>query len=340
MEDKMMFYRMLRDFLFDYLITQRNSSSKTVRAYKQSLNQFRIYLHDEKDISFDKVDFNCFSKEHIYGFLVYLRDIRKCSVATLNLRLAAIKSFLRYCSGEDICCTAVYLSVSEIHKFKGEKKPCVEYLKPEQLKLIYTVPESQIKMGRRDIFIMIFLYETGARIEEFLNLKLKDIVQTGQTSQIRLYGKGRKVRYIPLLKDTVLHLDAYLCEFHPSSVDDDYLFYTVHKNVHTQMSPGNIDHLLKKYASKAAVFDNSFPKKLHSHMFRHSIAMAMYKKGVPLSYIKDFLGHANFDTVAIYAYADGETIADALSKVDHEPAPQAKKWKTHEKELLAFCGLE
>ena len=340
MEDKMMFYRMLREFLLDYLITQRNSSSKTVRAYKQSLNQFRIYLRDEKSIPFDKVDFDYFSKEQIYGFLVYLRDNKKCSVATLNLRLAAIKSFLRYCSGEDISCTAVYLSVSGIHKFKGEKKPCVEYLKPEQLKLIYSVPVSQIKMGRRDIFIMIFLYETGARIEEFLSLKLRDIMRTGKTSQIRIYGKGRKVRYIPLLKETVLHLDAYLCEFHPSSGDDDYLFYTVHKDIHTQMSSGNIDHLLKKYASIASVSDDTFPKELHAHMFRHSIAMAMYKKGVPLSYIKDFLGHASFDTVAIYAYADGETIADALRKVDHELVSQTKKWKTHEKELLAFCGLE
>lgn len=340
MENKMMFYQMLRKFFLDYLITQRNSSSKTVSAYKQSLNQFRIYLRDEKSIPFDKVDFDCFFKEQIYEFLVYLRDNRKCSVATLNLRLAAIKSFLRYCSEEDINCTVVYLSVSRIHKFKGEKKPWVDYLKPEQLRLIYSVPKSQIRIGRRDIFIMILLYETGARIEEFLNLKLRDIIRTGNISQIRIYGKGRKVRYVPILKETLLHLDAYLCEFHPSSEDNDYLFYTIHKNIHTQMSPGNIDHLLKKYAAIASVSDDAFPKNLHAHMFRHSIAMAMYKKGVPLSYIKDFLGHASFDTVSIYAYADVETIADALKKVDHGLVSQTKNWKTHEKELLAFCGLE
>ncbi len=340
MEDKMMFYRMLRDFLIDYLITQRNSSSKTVSAYKQSLNQFRIYLRDEKSLPFDKVGFDCFSKEQIYGFLVYLRDNKKCSVATLNLRLAAIKSFLHYCSGEDISCSVFYFNVSGIHKFKGEKKPCVAYLKPEQLKLIYSVPESEIKMGRRDIFIMIFLYETGARIEEFLNLKIKDILRIEKTSQIRIYGKGRKIRYVPLLKETMLHLDAYLSEFHFSSDGDDYLFYTIHNDKHTQMSPGNVDHMLKKYASIAALSDDTFPKELHAHMFRHSIAMAMYKKGVPLSYVRDFLGHASYDTVSIYAYADGETIADALRKADHEPVSQTKKWKTHEKELLAFCGLE
>jgi integrase/recombinase XerD len=340
MKDNMMFYRMLRDFFLDYLITQRNSSSKTISAYKTSLNQFRLYLRDEKSITFEKVDFDCFSKVQVYGFLVYLRDNRKCSVATLNLRLAAIKSFLRYCSGEDISCTAVYLGVSGIHKFKGEKKPCVEYLKPEQLKLIYSVPENQTKMGRRDIFIMIFFYETGARIEELLNLKLSDIMRIGKVSQIRIYGKGKKVRHVPLLNETLLHLDAYLSEFHPSSGDNDYLFYTIHNHVHTKMSPGNVDHLLKKYASKASVSDDTFPKKLHAHMFRHSIAMAMYKKGVPLSYIKDILGHESFDSVTIYAYADGETITEALLKIEHEPASQKKKWKTHEKELLAFCGLE
>lgn len=336
----MAFYRMLRDFLTEHLTVRRGASVKTVRAYKQSLNQFRIYLREEKGIPFDKVDIGYFSRDMVYGFLVYLRDIRNCSIATLNLRLAAIKAFLCYCGGEDIICTAVHLEVSSIRKFKGEKKPCVEYLRPDQLKLLYAVPDVSTSLGRRDLFIMIFLYETGARIDELLNLIIGDIARNGKTAQLRIRGKGRKIRHIPILEDTMVHLEAYLKEFHPVSGKNELLFYTVHDGMPTKMSSGTVDYFLKKYAEQTAVMDGSFPRNLHAHMFRHSIAMAMYKRGVPLSYIKDYLGHANFDTVAIYAYADGETISEALRKADHEHPSVPNVWKSREKELLSFCGLE
>jgi site-specific recombinase XerD len=340
MVDKMFFYRMLRNFLTEYLTVRRNASVKTVRAYKQSLNQFRIYIRDKKGISFEKFDISCFSRDMVYSFLVYLRDIKNCSAATLNLRLAAIKAFLCYCGGEDISCSAVHLEVSSIRKFKGDKKPGVEYLQPEQLKLLYTVPDVNTSHGRRDLFIMIFLYETGARIDELVNLVLGDIKRNGKTAQLRIRGKGKKVRHIPILEDTLVHLDAYLNEFHPIQGKEKLLFYTVHDGMLSKMSPGTVDYLLKKHAKQTAVTDGSFPRNLHAHMFRHSIAMAMYKRGVPLSYIKDFLGHANFDTVAVYAYADGETITEALRKANHEQPAVPKVWESREKELLAFCGLE
>lgn len=91
MGDKMAFYRMLRDFLAEHLTVLRSASIKTVRAYKQSLNQFRIYLREEKGIPFEKVDISFFSRNMVYGFLVYLRDIRNCSTATLNLYLSSQK---------------------------------------------------------------------------------------------------------------------------------------------------------------------------------------------------------------------------------------------------------
>ena len=108
------------------------------------------------------------------------------------------------------------------------------------------------------------------------------------------------------------------------------------------MTPANVDNMLKKYAALAKESDPLFPSHLHAHMFRHSIAMAMYKKGVPLSYIRDFLGHESIDTVRIYAYADSETIEEALKKVSHEGSDSEaqKKWKGRENELLQYCCLK
>lgn len=109
------------------------------------------------------------------------------------------------------------------------------------------------------------------------------------------------------------------------------------------MKPGTVDYFLKKYSKLIHHSDIEFPADLHAHMLRHSVAMAMYKKGIPISYIKDFLGHSSIVTTSVYSYADEETIAMALESIEHEPnskaKPNSKKWKGNENYLLEFCGL-
>ena len=342
--NELYFYQLLRDFLNVYLVTRRNFSNKTVCAYRQSLNQLRIYFKDEKKIRFDAMDFSCFSRDYIYEFLIWLKNSRNCSTQTLNLRLSAIKSFLKYCSEEDLVLTPVYLDVLSIHAFKRTKNPCVDYLPQAQLKQLFATPDTTTKLGRRDRFFLIFAYETGARIQELLNLEINSIIRNDKSIKVRIYGKGSKIRYVPLMKSTVEHLEAYLSEFHRFSGNGDFLFYTIHDSKHTQMKPGTVDYFMKKYGKLAHALDDNFPPGLHCHMLRHSIAMAMYKKGIPISYIKDFLGHSSLETTAIYSYADEDTIKKALESVDHEPSgtdktTSSKKWKDKERYLLEFCGL-
>lgn len=344
-KNEMYFYQLLRNFLTDYLIKRRNFSDKTVRAYRQTLNLLRNYFREEKGISFDKMDFSSFSRSSIYDFLIWLKDVRNSSTQTLNLRLSAIKSFLKYCSEEDIELMSMYLDVSSIHAFKGHKKPGVEHLTQGQLKFLFSLPDITTKLGRRDRFFLIFAYETGARMQELLNLQISCIIRSDVSVKIRIHGKGKKIRYVPLLGTTVKHLDSYLAEFHKECQIENFLFYTIHDSQHTQMKPGTVDYFMKKYGKLAHKVDNTFPEGLHAHMLRHSIAMAMYKKGIPISYIRDFLGHSSIDTTTVYSYADEETITKALEAVDHEdPTSQAitekhKKWKGKEQYLLEYCGL-
>ena len=343
-KNEMVFYQLLRDFLTDYLITRRNFSDKTVRAYRQTLNLLRHYFHEEKGLSFDRMDFSCFSRSSVYDFILWLKENRGNSTQTLNLRLSAIKSFLKYCSEENMELTSVYLEVAGIHAFRGVKKPYVKYLTQAQLKLLFSLPDITTKLGRRDRFFMIFAYETGARMQELLDLRLNSIIRSDTSVRVRIYGKGSKVRYAPLLGATVKHLDAYLAEFHKNDPLDDFLFYTIHDALKTQMKPGTADYFLKKYGRIAHKTDAAFPESLHEHMFRHSIAMAMYKKGIPLSYIRDFLGHSSIETTTIYSHSDEETITKALESVDHEGVISAspsmsKNWKGKEQYLLEYCGL-
>jgi len=108
------------------------------------------------------------------------------------------------------------------------------------------------------------------------------------------------------------------------------------------MKPGTVDYFMKKYGKLAHIKDITFPENLHAHMLRHSIAMAMYKKGIPISYIRDFLGHSSIETTTIYSYADEETITKAIESVGNDEnttTQKQKNWKGKEQYLLEFCGL-
>ena len=344
------FYEMLRDFLHKYLVNQRKFSPATVKNYTVSLDQFRKYLREQKGIPFDKVGFYCFRKDMIYDYCIWLRDSQTKAINTVNLRLSAIKAFLCYCSDEDVTLSELYLKAKSIHRFKGKTDPKLEYLTQEQLETVFAAPDTGTRNGRRNQYFMIHAYETGGRIEELVSMTLGDIIRNGTSVQIRLHGKGDKTRYNPLPEEVIPHLDAYLAEFHPHGEISDYLFYTVHNGSHTKMTPRAVNSFLEGYAKKIHSVDESFPENLHCHVFRHSIGMAMYKAGIPISYIKDFLGHSSLDSTAIYAHADNDAMAEALRSVDQEALPEKdeagntlsapeKKWKGKEEYLLHFCGL-
>lgn len=337
--EKNALFGLVRNFLLVYLPIHRGLSDTTIRTYSQSLKRFFGYLSDVEKIRFEKVRLDHFSRSTIWDFLVWLRDDQGCSAQTLNLRLSALKSFLRYCGEQDITFISLYVDVSAIHTFKERQGKKVDYLTPDQLKLLFSTPDISTRLGRRDRFFMIFAYETGARMQELLNLMCKDVISTEGYRAVTITGKGNKIRTVPLMPDATAHLDAYLAEFHPSGDPKEWLFYTRHGGVQTQMKPGAVEHFLKKYARIAHEIDASFPKRLHAHMLRHSVAMAMYKNGVPISYVRDFLGHKSIDTTSIYSYADAETIRRSLEMVAHEPAHANKKWKLKEQNLMEYCGL-
>ena len=150
---------MLHDYFSIHLPVRLAASPKTIRTYKTAIDQMRLYLAEEKGIPFTRMGFSCFSREMIYDFLIYLRDERHASANTLNNRLAAIRSFLQYCSDEDLELTVLYADAQKIRRFKGTKKPKVEYLTEDQLTLIFSIPDVHTALGRRNRFIMIFLYE-------------------------------------------------------------------------------------------------------------------------------------------------------------------------------------
>ena len=167
-----------------------------------------------------------------------------------------------------------------------------------------------------------------------------------RTPCVYLTGKGNKTRIVPLMDKTIAHLNYYLETFHPDDhhKNDSYLFYTQIKGLKGKMSDDNVSCFLKRYALSAHNVCPEVPLRMHAHMFRHTRAMHLYQAGIPLSYIKDFLGHVSVNTTDIYASADTAMMKAALEKIDQQDTELVTRkppiWENNEELILRLCGLK
>jgi integrase/recombinase XerD len=336
------FFKLVRSFLTVHLPKNRCYSPNTVKAYRDAINLFRKFLQEEKDIPFTKISFAMIDHELVYEFMESLQTKRNCSVSTRNQRLAALKSFLHYCAIEEPALTAIYLDIQEIPSLRDIKKG-ISYLSQNALKELLAQPDADTRIGLRNRFLMILMYDTGGRIQEILDLRIKDFCLEFDTPLVYLTGKGNKVRAVPLMYKTIQHLMEYLRVFHPQHLQngDDYLFYTVIRGQKSAMSPDNVSVFIKKYANQAKERCPEIPDNVHAHLFRHSRAMHLYQAGIPLSYIKDFLGHVSATTTSIYASADTTMIKEALEKaaLKGNATSELPVWEGNEDLIIKLCGL-
>ena len=337
------FFKLVRSFLTVYLPKNRCYSTNTVKAYRDTINLFRIFFQEHENIPFSKINFALINHSLVYEFLQWLQIKRNCGVSTRNQRLAALKSFLHYCAIEDPALTAIYMDIRAIPALRETKKG-VSYLSNNALKEILAEPNADSKLGMRNRFLMILLYDTGARIQEVLDLKVKDFCLEFDTPLVYVTGKGNRIRALPLMDKTIQHLEQYMNTYHPQypKNGDNYLFYTIIHGRKQAMSADNVSVFIKKYARLAKKRCPEIPDKIHAHLFRHSRAMHLYQSGIPLSYIKDFLGHVSATTTGIYASADTSMIKNALEKAAYQGSATSELpiWTDNEDMILKICGLK
>ena len=206
------FWVLARRYLHDYMPITRNLSDKSVEAYKQSIKVYLKYLESEKAIVNEKVNFDSFTRDNIKGFIAWL-TAKNCSAKTINLRLTAIRSFLKYSSEEDFELRGIYTEVCSIKKVKEEKKPIV-YLQPEATAAILAAYDTTTAKHRRNRMMLIMLYDTGARVQELADMNISSLHLKEKNPFVTLIGKGRKSRNVPLLNKTVQHHKALLTSFY------------------------------------------------------------------------------------------------------------------------------
>lgn len=306
------FAYMLSKFLSSYLPGQRNYSSNTILAYRDTFKLLLTYLKDERQLPPDRITLGSFNRSLVIDFIRWLKDTRNNSVSTCNQRLGAIHAFFGFIQGE----MPEMLSLcQEILSIKIMKAPeaAINYLTLDGVQAILAMPDTHTKSGRRDITMLSLLYDTGARVQELVDLTIGDI-RFVSPATVRLFGKGGKARIVPLLHKTDELLRAYLKDLSPQPLPDTScpLFCNRGRQKFTR---SGVTYILKKYADKARTSNPGLiPEKLSPHCLRHSKAMHLLQADVNLIYIRDLLGHTSVKTTEIYARADSAAKRLALEK--------------------------
>ena len=306
------FAKHLTEFLSVYLPMQKNVSHNTIRSYRDTFKILIKYYQEIKNIPAERLTIDLLSSERLIDFLGWLETDRKCSISTRNQRLAAIHSFFRYIQAEEPAGIFHFQKIAAI-PIKKAKKTIVDYLNVDAIKLLLEQPDKHTLKGRRDLTLISLLYDSGARVQELIDIRIRDI--TLQTpAVITLIGKGNKTRRIPIMKNTAALLQSYLMEnkLDKPWKNENPLFTN---NQHHKLTKEGIAYIIGKYAECARKTSTLLPSKVKVHMLRHSKAMHLLQAGVNLIYIRDFLGHVDLKTTEIYAKADTEMKRKAIENV-------------------------
>lgn len=326
-KDSRVFWNTAQEFIHHYLPDIRKTSHHTILSYKDGLNGYITYLEAEKKIQRKNICFEQFTEDTVKEYQDWLLNAKGKNPKTANLRLTALRSFLEYASNEHSDLTSLYVGLREIKNSKAPVK-AIEFFEKKQMKALLAAPDTGTKTGRRNQMMLIFLYDSAARVSELLELKLSSIHLKAAVPYATLHGKGDKYRNVPLMEKTCRHLIRYIKEFHEIADPDAPLFYAVMHGQRHYLSADTMEQLIKSSAKKAAACGIEMPDSCHCHMIRKTRAMDLYQSGVPLAHIQQLLGHEDISTTSgFYAFATLETLAKSMAKTNTSNDDSEKDWK-------------
>lgn len=302
--------RALREFFADHLPRVRGMSPHTLHSYRDTFKLLLRFISSQQERDPAVLDLDNIGPQEVIAFLQYLEDDRRNTPATRNVRLSAIHSFFRYLATghpEQIERCQKVLSVP----FKHARTRSVEYLEYNEIEAVLDAIDSGTRDGCRDYVLLATMFNTGARVQEILDLRPCDL-QLVKPFHARLVGKGRKERLCPLLPPTAQLLKALLRKVGLEPASREHLFRNHRGEPLTRFG---VRYILAKYCNRAKANTPSLAaKRLHPHSMRHSTAVSLLQAGVDPITIAHWLGHASVNTTNQYATVDLEMKRKAISK--------------------------
>ena len=312
---------LLRTFFHEWLAEQRNASIHTIRSYRDTWRLFLRFVAERQGSGVARITLADLTASEVGAFLGHAEHERKGTIGTRNCRLAAIRSFFGFVAGKDPTYIAQCAEVLAVPIKRGSiSAPC--YLEPREVEAVLAQPDRSTLEGMRDHALLSFLYNSGARIQEALDL-CPEAIRFEAPHCVRLHGKGRKERICPLWPETVTLLKKLL-ERQPRAPNQ-RLFVNRYGE---PLGASGVRFKLAAYVEAAAkTVPTLRSKHVTPHSFRHATAVHLVSAGVDITVIRSWLGHVSLDTTNHYAQADLETKRKALEQVGAPATSKPPSWK-------------
>jgi site-specific recombinase XerD len=321
---------LLHSFFHEWLSEQRNASHRTVQAYRDAWRLFLRFVAARQRTQVASLELEDLTATEVLAFLRHVEKERKATVRTRNCRLAAIRSFFSFVADREPLAAKLSNEVLRV-PFKKAPKRALCYLESGEVAALLSQPDRTSIEGQRDHTLLSFLYNTGARIQEALTLRPRDL-HLKSPAHVKLMGKGQKERISPIWPETAELISALLRR-KPRQPDE-----TIFVNRYGQpLTSSGFRFRLRGYVKQAAhAVPTLARKRITPHVFRHTTAVHLISAGVDVTVIRSWLGHVSLDTTNHYAQASLETKRKALEKVDSKlRSAKPPRWK-RDADLMAW----
>lgn len=323
---KLTFAEVVQRFFGDFLPKQRNVSAHTLDSYRHTFRLLLPFLAERTGKPIDRLDFDDFNVDALLAFLEQLESVRKNSVRTRNVRLAALRSFARYTTVFDAPGRVFSLQRILSIPIKRSVQPVMGFLTRGEMTAILDAIKTGSWTGERDHLFFSLLYNTGARVSELLRLHGEDL----RGRVVRLHGKGRKEREVPIPAKLTERLRRW-CQ--SNQIRSQRPIFTNTRGA--QLSRDGVSFRLTEIVQRATRQTPSLKNRhVTPHTFRHTAAMHLLQSGVALEVVALWLGHASPITTHGYVVADLKMKQECLDQLDqHDMAARRTPAKSR---LIGF----
>lgn len=300
-------------FFQEYLPSLRGMSRHTIESYRDYIVLFLGFAAKDSGCRIEALDLDSITADRVGRFLAFLEAERGNGIATRNARLATIHTLARFLIAENPDHMQMLQQVLGLPFKRGARTAPIEYLERTEIEALLGGIKRTTPSGQRDYAMFSLMFNTGARVQEILNLRIRD-VRLEAPYQVRLVGKGNKVRLCPVWSRTVRLLkDLIRSQGGAENLADQPVFLN---SCGVRMTRFGVRYLLQKYVAAAARQVPALAdKRIHPHSIRHTTAVYLLKAGVDFATISHWLGHASLNTTMRYARADLDLKRQALAQV-------------------------
>jgi site-specific recombinase XerD len=317
----------LRRFLTEHIVTERNLARNTRKSYRDTFSLLLPFISGKVRRPVDRLAVADLTSGRVLQFLAHLEDDRGCSARTRNQRLAAIRAFARFVGSRDPAQVEWCGHIRAIAAKKSIAEP-VGWLSRPEMEAMLAVPDRRTARGRSEYALLLFLYNTGARVTEAAQMKVRDLQigsGNGGHDLATLHGKGGRLRQCPLWPETERALAGEIV----GRAADAAVFVSRLGRPFTRFG---VYRLIERCAARVPDLAD---RTITPHVIRHTTACHLVLAGVDINTIRAWLGHVSISTTNIYAEIDLTLKANAVALCEVGQPRPARSWK-EDKDLMAF----